>query len=41
MRKKGVMGQKKGTQRKGTLMITNSNQVYFVRVLGCELEEEL
>jgi hypothetical protein len=34
IRKKGVMGQKKGT-----LLITNSNQLYFVKVLGCELQE--
>jgi hypothetical protein len=35
IRKKGVMGQKKGTLKKVALMITNSNQVYFVKVLGC------
>ncbi len=29
------MGQKKGTLKKVALMITNSNQVYFVKVLGC------
>jgi len=36
----GVKYTKKGVECQKTLMITNSNQMYFAKVLGREVQEE-